>query len=329
MTRISENQMVNGMITAIQNNRRSLNNYGNQATNGLKVAEPGDSMFSGTISELQTTVSRLSGYASRISKIQGYFSIQDDILDSANNLLTRAKELATQAANESNGSDERKSIGAEVAQLRDQLYSLACSQYQGIYLYSGTATDTPAYAEGASFAEGGELSKIHYEYSGNQGVRTVKITDSLSLTMNTAGNKTFGTALTALEKLTRALDGYRTVTDADNNIDPSDPGNTAYDFPADYNEQTEDITACIDLLKIASEKDIGVQRVDVASRLNRILAAESLIGLQKTSADESISKLQDADIVEVASNYAITQQALQASMTVTSRMLSISILDYI
>ena len=329
--RITENQTVNSMINSIQRNRQDYNKYSQQAASGLKVVEVGDSTFSGTISELKTTSQRLSGYTNRVNSIQSYFEVQDEVLDSANSLLIRAKEIAEQGANETYDTDNRAALAAEVVQLRDHLVSLANTKYQGQYIYSGTATDVPAYGVGEdTFVEGEENTKENYVYQGNEFIRKAQITDTLQIDLNTPGKDVFGNAITALEKLARSLQGYKTVIDeTTGEIDVTNPDNVAYTFPDDYHTQTDDIRECLDLLDKARQEDISTERVDVAGRLNRITSAQSLLGLDKTSNDEALSKLQDADMVEVASKFNLAEDALSASMMVTTRMLNISILDYI
>lgn len=329
--RITENQTVNSMINSIQRNRQDYNKYSQQAASGLKVVEVGDSTFSGTISELKTTSQRLSGYTNRVNSIQSYFEVQDEVLDSANSLLIRAKEIAEQGANETYDTDNRAALAAEVVQLREHLVSLANTKYQGQYIYSGTATDVPAYGVGEdTFVEGEENTKENYVYQGNEFIRKAQITDTLQIDLNTPGKDVFGNAITALEKLARSLQGYKTVIDeTTGEIDVTNPDNVAYTFPDDYHTQTDDIRECLDLLDKARQEDISTERVDVAGRLNRITSAQSLLGLDKTSNDEALSKLQDADMVEVASKFNLAEDALSASMMVTTRMLNISILDYI
>jgi len=331
MTRITENQMVHNMIVTMQNNRKTVNKLAQQSSSGLKVAEAGDSTFSGTISELQTINNRLKTYENRINYIEGYFNTQDEILSTSLDLMTRAKEVATQAANETNSETERLALSAEIIQIRDELVSLANTKYQGQYIYAGTASDKPAYTTSTTaYTEGGEGTSTHYVYDGNDDVRTIQITDTLSIKMNSSGEDIFDSSITALEKLARVLQGYKTKVDpATGKITPDDAGNIAYVFHDEYQTQTQDILDCINMIDQAKDNDLSPEQVDVAGRQNRISAASSLLTLNKMSTSEALSNLQDADLVEVATEYSLAQEALSASLSVTTKMLSISILDYI
>lgn len=344
MTRITERQMVRSLVTGIEMNRRTVDKYSNQISSGLKVSEPGDSTFSGTVSSLTTLTDQLNGYQQRINGIKGYYDAQDEVLKQVNDILTRAKEIALQAGNSTNRDNERSALAAEMFQLRDHVVSLGNTKYMGQYLYSGNATDTPAYATtpGTQYAvgSGGGLDRYIFcgdaprNAAGADDVRNVEISDGLSITLNTPGNQVFDHAIWALERLGRALQGER--TDTVGPIDPNDPTTwrptgtgTAYVMPADYQQQTDDILAAIAMLDYSREVDVAAERTEVAARLNRIDTAESLLQANKTSTSDVLSKLQDADVVDSASQLSMAEQALNASMQVTAKVMGLSILNYL
>lgn len=327
MIRISQAQMIRSLVTGIQTNRRDVNKYSSETSSGLKVANPGDSTFAGTISSLQGLSERLTAYQSRVNYVQGYFTAQDDVLDSTLDLLTRAKEIASQGANATNGENERAALSAEVFQLRNQLVTLANTKFQGQYLYSGSRTDTQPYPipATAQYTNGQGESLPRYGYAGNDATRTVEVAEGVSITMNTDGSRVFDNALWALDRLGRALQGYRTEPDTGQ----PDGSGTAYVLPDDVEEQRADILAAIDLLDSAREVDINPERTDVAARLNRIQTVESLLKSNKLSTERVLSGFTDADIVDSATKLTMAEEALNASMSVTAKVMGLSILNYL
>ena len=328
MTRITENSVARNLLLAVQQNRQMIDKYGNEVSSGLKVADPGDSTFSGTISQLGGTLERLEGFKRAVSNITGMLTFQDDVLSQANELLVRAKEIAAQGANETNSETERAALAEEVFQLRDEMVSLANSKYLGSYIFSGNATDTPAYSA-AAYTEGGSAaSKERYVYTtalGCDDTRSVEISDGLSLQVNTPGNLIFDNAIQALERLGRSLQGYATTPASG----APDGGGSAYSMPADFSVQTEDIRDAMELLDTARESDIEPQRVNLGGRLKRLETAKSLLEMNITSAKLVLSDLRDADIVDSATNLSMAQTALEASLTVTMQTLNMTILDYL
>lgn len=328
MTRISDIQMSRSLVHNILSSREDVNRFGQEISTGYKVAEPGDSNVAGTVAQFRETVQRIEGYGQRISTVQGLLTFQDDTLSSANNVLVRAKEIAAQAANETNGVTERQQMAAEVWALRDQLVSLANSKYQGRYVYGGADDDDPPY-DAASYTNPstGSANQRYYfdNESGTALTRTVKITDDIEITVNTPGNAVFDEGIQALERLGRALEGFDTLPTSGA---PSGAGN-AFTFPQDYSLQTDAIQNAITLIDTARETDIMPERVTLGGKLKRLETAQSLLELSKVSAQEVLSRLQDADLATSGSNLSLAQTALQASLTVTSRVLNLSILDYI
>jgi flagellar hook-associated protein 3 FlgL len=344
MTRISENQVQRALLTDLIRNRGDVNKYGQELSTGKKVHEPGDSKLSGTIADFQDSLVKIEGYQNRVSFAEGFLLAQDNALSSAQDLLIRAKEIAEQGANETNSEVERKALAQEMFEIRDHMVSLANSQYLGRFIFSGNADNIPAYSRSMpDYASPGDgsLADYHYAYNNNPGAdqqRDVQITDNLNVPVNRPGNLRFDNAVYALERLGRALDGFTTDPPLPDPLvtplpapDPTlaSPANDPYTFPADYTTQTADILASLDMLDIAREQDIMPERADLAGRLRRLDTARSLLDLSELNAVDVLSKLQDADLTESASNLAQAQTALQAAFSVTNQILSQSILDYI
>ncbi|NMC61926.1 MAG: hypothetical protein GYA55_02030, partial [SAR324 cluster bacterium] len=237
--------------------------------------------------------------------------------------------------NESNSATNRAQLAEEIFQIRDHMVNLANSTYQGKYIWGGLDDDTPPYSDAATWTPDSGYTnpttgEAHERWVFNSDPaallsKMVKISDDVSVTVNTPGNKVFDNAIQALERLGRALSGYRTEPAAGAPDGSGDP----YTFPDDYSEQTEDITECIDLLKNARAVDILPEQVDVAGRMRRLQTAESLIDLSKTSGQEVLDRLQNTDMFKAGSEFSAAQTALQAALLVNSRVLNQSILNYI
>jgi flagellin-like hook-associated protein FlgL len=67
----------------------------------------------------------------------------------------------------------------------------------------------------------------------------------------------------------------------------------------------------------------------LGGKLRRLETAEALLTLAKTSAQEVLSLIQNADETESVANLTLAQTALQASYSVTAKALRLTIMDYI
>ncbi len=328
MTRTSEIQSQRQLVSQTLENRKRVVKFANQVASGVKAALPSDTVDGGTIARYKQTLERIDSYTTTIQRTKSLMTFQDDVLSQANDLLIRAKEIAQQGANESVNSVARQHLAEEVYQIRDHMASLANSTYQGRFVYGGVDDDDPPY-DVSSYAEpasGGASKRYVFDAElGTGTARTLAVTDDLSISITTPADQVFGTAIESLERLGRALGGYKTTPASG----APDGGGAAYTFPSEYDQQTADILSTINQLNDARDNDILPERVSVGGRLRRLETGESLLALTKNSALEVLSRIQDADETESAANLAQAQTALQASYSVTAKVLRMTILDYI
>jgi len=335
MTRITDAQILRNSLTFIEQNKENLARYQNEVSTGIRVAAPGDDQsVAATIAQLQSAHERYDGHEKRVSSLEGELTFQEGILSQAAEIFVRARELATQGANESLGYEERALLKDEVFQLRDHLVSLANSKYLGKYVFGGTDNDDPPF-DAATYtvpASGPEAQRYVYDSDpGFDQTRDVYITDDLQVTVNTPGNLIFADGIGALERLGRALAGYRTGPNDAQGVPNGLPDGTgtAFTFPADYAEQTQDILETLDLIEDARDNDIITEQSSVAGRLKRLESAGELLGSLKTGVSEVLGRLQAADVLTSASLLTQAKTALEASLTVSARLLNLNILDYI
>ena len=326
MTRISENYITNMLVGSINRSREQVAKYSDEVSSGVKVQDPGDSPVAGTISQLNSTIERVDSYKSRISTLTSMVTNQNDILSQVEDVIIRAEEIATQGANETVGTSSRTALAQEVFALRDQLVSLANSKFEGSYIFSGAADNTPAYSATTyqTGTDGGLQRYVYTTAAGSTETRDVRVTDTTSLTTNIPGNEVFDQAVQALERLGRSLSGYKT------NPATGAPDGTGDAYTSSESSvQTADIQNALDLLEKARTEDVMPAEVTTAARLNRLQAASSLLELSKASSQDELSNLRDADEVEAATNLSMAETALEASMSVTAKVMQLSILDYI
>lgn len=331
MTRIVDGQQLLQFQFQIGQTRNQLSLYTDQLSSGLRVKEPGDDFGNASsISQLSQTSARVEEHLNRLESARGHLTFQDGIISSASDLVIRLKEVATQAANETLGTEVRAQMAEEVFQIRDALVGLANSQYQGRYIFGGADDDDPPY-DAATYTNpstGSASQRYVFDAeSGTSTTRNVQITDDFSMRLNSVGNTIFDNAIQASERLGRALSGYQTLPASGA---PTGAG-AAYTFPTDYSLQTTDIQSTITLMDTARRVDLSNERTSIAGRLTRLDTAESILESLRTSVAETTSKLQAADTAEAASLLTDAQTRYQASLRATSIALNLSqsILDLV
>jgi len=329
MTRVPENGLARSILGDVARTRSTVSKYSEQVSSGYAVKNPSDSDIAGYIATFRDSLRRLDGHRNRITTVQTTLSLQDDILRQVDDLLTRARELATQAANEPNSPTTRASMANEIFAIRDQVVTLANSRDGSGYIFGGADNDDPPYDRIADYSTGTGSAAVRYAFDAEAGTaapRSTKVSDDVSITVSTPGNQLFDTALHGLDRLGRALAGF-TTTVADSGV-PTGVGGS-YSFPTDIGEQTDDIRASLDQLISAHDNALMPERVNLGARLSRLEAAESVLKLNQTNAEDLLGKLQGADSVEAISNLTLAQSALEASLQVTVRVLRQSILQFL
>lgn len=328
MTRVTESSLARNLIGYMTDNRNVIDKLNNAISSGVTVHTPGDSEIAGTISQFQQSLDKATSYKNRITSTGDLLNFQENVLGQVNDLLVRAKEIAAQAANETNSPTIRSQMAAEAYEIRDHIVSLANSTYQGRYIYGGIDDNDPPYDAATYTNPSSGAGSQRYVYdtdAGSTTTRSISITDNLTITTNTPGNTLFDNAIQGLERLGRALEGYETLPASGA---PTGAG-AAYSFPTDYARQTADIKAVMDQLDTARQTDIAPERTDIAGRQTRIQTAKSLLDLTINSSQEALDQYQNTDVVSAATQLTQAQTALQASLQVSVKALGLSILDYI
>lgn len=336
MTRIPENFISQSLLAQVLRNKADVARYGQEISTGYKVSNPGDSNFSGTISQIRGALQEISGQQDRVSTATGFLDRQDAVMGELNDVLIRANEIAAQAANETNSEVERAQLAAEVYEIRNQVVSLGNTTYLGRFIFAGGADNNPAFDPGyagtqfTSPASGRENEVIAYTTNADASlVRNVPITNDLSVQVNADGSGVFNNAIRGLTQLGRSLSGFKTVWTTTDPPVPDNAQSVAYNFPTEYTQQTQDIQSALDLIENARETDVMPARTGVAGRQRRLQSARSLLELSEVSAQEVLVDLQQADVIESATRLTEAQTALNASLTVTTQLLRQTILDFI
>lgn len=340
-SRVTNIQLTNNFVRDIFTQRSELEVVRQQVASGQKVRDPSDDPGrAGTIAEFQFSLQRIERHEQRVALAESMLSIQDSVLSSTEDILLRAKELATQAANETNSPETRATIAQEVWNLRDNLISLGNTKVQGIFIYGGavddqvpfqTQTGVAGYANPSNPNDPANKMTFFNPNDGTQQTRSVNISDIDSIRLNTPGDRVFENGIIALERLGRALSGYDTEladSDGDGRMEPTGAGDQLV-FPADYGRQSQLLRTLIDDIENARGVDVNNERADLGSRMNKVNENKKILDSLKINIEQSRAILQDVDIFEAASNLTNLQVNLEALLASGSRIQSLSLLDFI
>lgn len=291
--RITNNIITRQSLEGIQRNLAAMEEAQRRVTSGLKVEKPSDDPAA-AVSILATDrrLHALQQYGRNIASAQSRLSAEETVLDSLTALLERARELAVSQATGTATAQTRAITRIEVDQLLAEAIGLGNTQFNGAYLFGGQ------FADSAPLAADGSTSTTRPPV----GSGTVEIAAGRQISVQHDAMQVFvdSEALAALQDLSTALG--------------------ADDVPG--------ITAAMNRLNTAHGK---VQNLlgETGANVNQLEVARANIDSLDVTLRTFRSDLSDVEMEEAISALVTRQSAFQAALAATSRMMSLTLTDYL
>lgn len=189
--RISTNQIYDQNIRAIMDNQRGLADTQESLATGKKLNRPSDDpVGAAKVIRLTEELDQLKQYQRNIDLVTGSLEQQEAVLDNITNAANRARTLALQAGSGILSDADRRAIGAEMEQLRDEVFDLMNSQdADGNYIFAGFQSQNQAFTLNPA-AAGNAVT-----FSGDSGESYVQLSDSTRIQSTTSGQEVFENVL--------------------------------------------------------------------------------------------------------------------------------------
>ncbi|MCM0043811.1 MAG: flagellar hook-associated protein FlgL [Burkholderiaceae bacterium] len=307
MTQMSTNLKFDQALSRLSVTQDRVSRTQMQLTEGKQVLKPSDAPDqSAQITRLKSAIDRQNSYVDTIKLVRDKLGQQETALDGATEVMTRLKELTVQAANGTYGATDRKAIGIEVRELRDQLLSLANTQdVNGNTIFSGTRVGQLAFAADS----GGRVV-----YQGDQTVTSAGIADQSAVDSSRPGSRPF-------DKLVR--------------IDE-----TGKPYAVGFFEAIDDLVVALDRNDIQSvQRAVGettTMQQGLSDSLAAIGAAGNKLENQQAIAEENLLRMksllsdaEDIDMTKAISQMQKDMLALQAGQTTFAKIAEMTLFNYI
>jgi flagellar hook-associated protein 3 FlgL len=262
-----------------------------QVSSGKRIEKPSDDPL-GTerAMRLNDQLETNSAYRTAVDESRSWLDATDTALMSLGEIVQHARELTLQAANGATTPAGRQSIKLVIDQLAEQAKTTLSGAYDGRYLFSGTATDTPPYSAATGDA-----------YQGNTDPVVRQIGPGVSVQVNVTGDDVLSGLLPALRTLSTHLDSN--------------------DIASLGTSDLKAIDAAFDALT-AKQGQVGAitNRVDAAgTRLDDLYDVTSAF----------LSKTEDADLPQALTDLSAQQNALQAALRGGATLIQQSLMDFL
>ena len=209
--RIATSQYQAMMTQSLQVNQDRITYVTQQMANGNRIQLPSDDpVDSVRLSRLKREEADITQYRSNIAAVQERLTKNEGYLQNMVNDMGSGRDLMVWASNGSNTSQDLNAMVTSLSSLRDSLmYSANTVDQEGRYVFSGTATGTPAINYDASAPLGSR-----YTYGGNTNDQLVVVGNGITQ----VGNEN----VKGLEKLLNQLDQTISTLSA-SNVNANDP----------------------------------------------------------------------------------------------------------
>jgi flagellar hook-associated protein 3 FlgL len=296
---MSAQMTLSGIETALDR----LDTTQQELSTGKSINEPSDNPSGTALTlSLNTQLSDLNSYSNQVTDGTGWSQASTSALSDITNAVQRIQELTTEAANGTQTTADMQASAQEVNQLIDEIKQDANTQYNGQYVFSGTATSTQPYASGSNDS-----------YAGNTGQVTRTIGPNTALAVNANLQSVLGTGQTVSGQ--PAGDGLLLNT-LRNVADDMQSGNSSA-----VNSEMSALTTNLNSLTGLSANVGAIQ--------DRLQMASSRIETMQTSDTQVLSNTQDADMASTEISYSTQQAALTAALQAGASIVQQSLMNFL
>jgi len=274
--------------------RDRVMNAQQQVTTGQRVFHPGDDpAAAGIMVSHQIALDRYDTLTKSIGGAQDEAQVADGTLQNVGDLLARVRELAVQLGNDSNSASERASGAQEIIGIKGQIAQLMNTQVAGRYIFGGTTDNkAPFDATGA--------------YFGDTNVRQVEVAPGLLQNASVRAD-------VALKGVNGGVDVFAT-------LDTLATALTANDGAT--------VRASLDGI-VKSGDQVASALTETGGMLSAFQSALTIGSTARDSVQKVLASETDADIFAATSELSLAQQSLQASLAVSAKSFSVSLLDFL
>jgi flagellar hook-associated protein 3 FlgL len=304
--------MLSGRITTQMTTARVLANINNvqdqlattqqQLSTGLRINQPSDDPYGASLAiQLKNDLQGLTTYSNNVTDGTAWASAADTSLSNVMNMLQRAQELTVQASNGVESATDLSATADEIDQLADAMKQEANTQYNGQYIFSGTATTTQPYSSAT-----GDV------FQGNTAAITRQIGPGSSLQVNTDISGLLGSGTSANDG--KLLNTLRTI---------------AADMRSGNGAGVADLSAN-QLSNLQNSLNSLVQlQANVGAAQNRLtLAGDRIQGLQNSDT-AALSNDEDVNMAQAVTTFSSEQAAFSAALKAGANIVQSSLMDFL
>ncbi|MEM9563400.1 MAG: flagellar hook-associated protein FlgL [Actinomycetota bacterium] len=296
--RITDQGLANSRINWIGDARGRAAEHERALTTGRRIDQPSDDPAGATqILRHQSRLRRIEQYDRNNSAARLWINGGDGAMQSAANLLGRAKTLAVQAGNDTLGATENAALAADIRAISEELRTIANAKVQGRPIFAGTADNPEAYDLSGTYI--GDSSPVEMTIDKDE-VVVVGLPGPDVFGVTNPGDPLNGTAFEALHALADAVELGDNAT----------------------------VRQGIEAVDVTTAR-VGSAQGRIGAISRQLDAAEFRHGGEKLAVESDVSKIRDTDMAEAIVRLRSAEASYEATLAATARGISVSLLDFL
>jgi flagellar hook-associated protein 3 FlgL len=284
--------ILNGLQTNAQQRDKALE----QVSTGQKLNSLSDDpAAASSLVILRMQSGSNTQYLQNISSLTGSLNVADSALSSVVKALTTAQTLGVEGANGTVNEQNRQALAQQVQGIQQEVMGLANTSYNGEYLFSGTATTTPAYVADTTSTSG-------VTYQGNDSANSVEISEGQAMPTSLPGSQLFSNATTNV---------FQSLQDL----------YTALTSNGDISGATTEVQQALNY--------VSTQQTFYGNSVDRLNNAQTFLTQEQTQLTESESNTLDVDMGTAVTNLAQAETTQQALVQAGGQISQLNLFDYL
>jgi flagellar hook-associated protein 3 FlgL len=282
------------VVNDIQQSEQNVQTAFQQVSTGQRVNSASDDpAAAAALIQVQAQAANIDQYSTNAASVLSQAQTADGTLTSVVSLLNQAITKGTEGANGTNSTTDRDSLAEDVQGILSSVVGLANTTYQGVSLFGGTSNGTAAFVADPTSSTG-------YTYTGNSGINSISVGESLTVQANIPGSTLFtnsnASVLGALSSLVTAL---KTGTSSDIGT-----ATAAVTTALNYVSQQHTVYGNTINQLNAQETYLSQETVTLTSR------ESTLVGIDPATAAENLSQAETANSSVLAAAAKVIQTSL-------------------
>ena len=271
-----------------------------QMTTGRKINRASDDPVGITYAlRYRSELSANEQYQKNVDMALSWLDFNDTVLQQAQDVLKRLKELAVQGSNGTNPDVALNNIADEVIQLKEQIVDIANSTLNGKYVFNGEKTDVIPYDPTVTPFDPSTIET-------DSGAIYYMVGVGVKLQINLSGSDVFGRP-----------------GEADNIFAVFDQIITAL-----QNGNHSGVSAQIANIESRMDKILN-QQSEIGARVNRVELMQNRLKDLEINLTDLQSKTEDVDFEKLIIDAKINENIYQASLSVGAKIITPSLVDFL